>query len=150
MLDESMDVTSLNQFITYIRFYYYNQILTHFLDIRELIPQGQTAENLKATFKSVFEEENLDLNYCVGIYTDGSASMVGKGAGMVSKIKQQNPGIQTFQCVAHRWQLAAEDTSEHKELNQKYKNGLYTFIIVAFYFNVSEECCHIGVNIHNL
>ncbi|KAA6356618.1 MAG: hypothetical protein EZS28_047855, partial [Streblomastix strix] len=93
-------------------------ILTHFLDIRELGPQGQTAENLEATFKSVCDDYNLDLNYCVGIFTDGTASIVGKRAGMVIKIKQQYPGIQTFQCVAHRWQLAAEDTSKHKELNQ--------------------------------
>ncbi|KAA6386156.1 MAG: hypothetical protein EZS28_018318 [Streblomastix strix] len=93
-------------------------ILTHFLDIRELGPQDQTAESLETIFKSVCDDYNLDLNYCVGICTDGAASMVGKRAGMVIKIKQQYPGIQTFQCIAHRWQLAAEDTSKHKELNQ--------------------------------
>ncbi|KAA6395459.1 MAG: hypothetical protein EZS28_009017 [Streblomastix strix] len=149
MTDESTDITNLNQFITYIRFYYYNLTFTHFLDVRELSPQSQTAENLEAIFISICEDYNLDLNYCVGICTDGTASMVGKRAGMVTKIKQNYNGIQTFQCVAHRWILAAEDTSKLQEQNLITKINSVLFKIVILRFNVSEECYHISINTHN-
>ncbi|KAA6355679.1 MAG: hypothetical protein EZS28_048794, partial [Streblomastix strix] len=149
MIDESTDVSNLNQFITYIRFFMNNQIITHFLDIRDLGPKGQTAENLEVTFKQVCEDYKLDLKCCIGICTDGAASMVGIKSGMVTRLKLQYPGLQTFQCVAHRWQLAAEDTVKCKEMNQIVKSES-TLLQLWHFFSTSPKNSALLAETHTL
>ncbi|KAA6315779.1 MAG: hypothetical protein EZS28_055366, partial [Streblomastix strix] len=77
------------------------QILTNFLDFRKLGSQRQTAENLEKVFQQIYEDDGLKLDNLVGIYTDGAASMVENRSGVVTRLKQQYPGLQSFRCCAH-------------------------------------------------
>ncbi|KAA6379506.1 MAG: putative Zinc finger protein 862, partial [Streblomastix strix] len=125
------------------------QILTNFLDIRQLGSQGQTAENLEKVFKQICEDYGLKLDNLVGICTDGVASMDGNRSGMVTRLKQQYPGLQSFHCCAHRWHLAAEDTIKYNELNQ-LKKAENVLLQILHMFSTSPKNSALLAETHTL
>ena len=64
-------------------------------------------EIFKVTDK-YFREHDLNWNMCVGICTDGAASMTGRVKGFVTKAKEKNPTMVTTHCMLHREALMAK------------------------------------------
>ncbi|KAA6377258.1 MAG: hypothetical protein EZS28_027216 [Streblomastix strix] len=149
MIDESTDIANLNQLITYIRLYYKGQILTNFQNIRQLGSQEQTAENLEKVFKQICEDYGLKLDNLVVICTDDAASIVRNRLGMVTRLKQQYPGLQSFHCSSHRWHLAAEDTIKYKELNQ-LKKAENVLLQIWHMFSTSPKNAALLAEMHTL
>lgn len=77
MVDETTDITTAQQFITFVRYVYNGEIKVKFLDIRRLDLLGATGENLYNTFLKVTRDYDLNLKYHVALSCDGAAAMFG-------------------------------------------------------------------------
>ncbi|KAA6369244.1 MAG: hypothetical protein EZS28_035229 [Streblomastix strix] len=86
-IDESTDIASLNQFVTFIRYLKKNGIpQTSFLDVRPLSNKG-AAQNLYETFIQVSVDHGLNLDDQIGICVDGASAMIGCRNSVMSKFK---------------------------------------------------------------
>ncbi|KAA6355899.1 MAG: hypothetical protein EZS28_048574 [Streblomastix strix] len=118
MVDESTDVSNVSQFITYVRFIENGEIITLFLDIRPLGSGGQTAFILHQTFIGMAQSYDLNIAFLAGMCVDGAASMVGIKTGLITRIKIDFPEVEPTHCVAHRFNLASEDSINNEDVNE--------------------------------
>lgn len=51
---------------------------------------------------------DLEFKFCIGVYSDGSASMTGKHSEVVTKIKELAPECKIMYCFIHRESLAVK------------------------------------------
>ena len=52
------------------------------------------------------------MKHLVGVCADGSAAMVGKKSGVLTKLKEKFPKIMLWHCLCHRVELAVADAVE--------------------------------------
>ena len=74
------------------------------------------------------QEENSWTNNLVGFVSDGAAVMVGRNAGVSTKLREICPWLINIQCLAHGLELAAQDTlKEHDGIYaiSELMRGLY-------------------------
>lgn len=123
-LDESTDVSGEAQLATFVRFKDDTaaDITEHILFCKPL-PGKTTGEDVFNLIDSFFTEHSLDWKCCSHVCTDGAASMTGQHRGLVSRIRQVNPDIQTMHCIIHREALASKRMSPelHNVLNDSVK-----------------------------
>lgn len=62
----------------------------------------------------------------VGFGSDGASVMIGKNAGVVSKIKAKQPCIQAVHCYAHWLELAYKDAMKNVKLYDNFNQILIT------------------------
>ncbi|KAA6358809.1 MAG: hypothetical protein EZS28_045664, partial [Streblomastix strix] len=116
-IDESTDVATLNQFVTFIRYLDENGLpQTSFLDVRPLSSKGATAQNLYETFIQVSVDHGLNLDDLIGICVDGASAMIGCRNSMTSKLKDRFPFITIVHRYDHRLNLASMDAIKAIEM----------------------------------
>ena len=72
------------------------------------MPTTTRGEDIFHILNDYFKKWNLSWKSCVGVCTDGAASMVGSIKGLASFVKQQHPSIITTHCFLHREVLMAK------------------------------------------
>ncbi|KAA6392517.1 MAG: hypothetical protein EZS28_011955 [Streblomastix strix] len=86
--NESTDISTLNQFITFARYVDSNGVIQNkFMDIRSLVEKGGKASNLLDKFKSIAKEKELDLLKFCSFSCGEAAPMMGVKNGDTSIIE---------------------------------------------------------------
>lgn len=124
-LDESTDITDKALLLIYIRYVDWDEkeIKEEFLNCLELKKHTTGAENFSA-LSDCFLSTDLKMSDCISICTDGAANMTGRHAGLVAKMKQVAPNIQSTHCMIHREMLASKRMSA--EFNQVLTTAVKT------------------------
>ena len=106
-LDESTDIAGQAQLLVYVLYCWSGEMIENFMFCYEM--QGRTtgldAFNVLCDF---FSQSGLSWDRCVGICTDGAASMTGKHSGTVARIREKAPNVMQTHCMIHREVLAAK------------------------------------------
>ncbi|CAG2195865.1 unnamed protein product [Mytilus edulis] len=112
LLDDSSDVSTIEQMICYVNFWNGNACDINFLFIENVLKNASfaNAENLYTVVKSKLESLGLDMSKLSGVSTDGASVMVGKKEGLVKRLKDDNPALVAIHCICHRLALACIDT----------------------------------------
>lgn len=85
-----------------------------FCDTNFLFIENATSDNsqtLHRVLKSRLKSLGLDISKLSGVSTDGASVMVGKRAGLVQRMKADNPALVAIPCICHR--LARIDTNTY-------------------------------------
>lgn len=106
-IDETTDVSSDAQLLTYIRYEHEGELQEDFLFCRTLTDRA-TGEQLFATLDSFISDNGLDWQSCVGICSDGARAMTGKYSGLVTRVQAVAPNAVWTHCIIHRQALVAK------------------------------------------
>jgi len=83
-----------------------------FLDIVELT-DGVDAESIHNSMMVSLHEAGMDdeflKRHLISIATDGAAVLTGKNSGLIARLKNAFPNVQSVHCLAHRLELAVKD-----------------------------------------
>ncbi|XP_063730111.1 E3 SUMO-protein ligase KIAA1586-like [Eleginops maclovinus] len=84
-----------------------------FLGLKELV-EGTDAESIYNSLREAlrvagFDDEFLS-NNLISIATDGASVLTGKNSGVIARLKQDFPKIQSIHCLCHRLELAVHDS----------------------------------------
>ncbi|KAL4126750.1 hypothetical protein QTP88_010959 [Uroleucon formosanum] len=94
-MDESTDVSGLAVLLVFVR-YKYQISLEEDLLLCHPLSTYTTGYEIFNMLNNFFELEGLTWDNCIDIYTDGAKAMVGKTAGVVSRIKEIDGNIEDF------------------------------------------------------
>lgn len=121
-LDESTDVQNKAILSVFIRYYYEENIHEDFLYCNSL-STTTTGEDIYSSLDNFFIENNIQWTNCVGVTTDGAASMTGKHVGVVRRIKEVAPDAEWTHCMLHREALVSKkmSTDLNKVLSESVK-----------------------------
>ena len=72
------------------------------------MPTRTTGEEVFKVLDSFLLQSGLLWSQCIGIYTDGAASMTGIHSGIVGHVKKVAPNITATHCMIHREALVAK------------------------------------------
>ncbi|XP_060869147.1 SCAN domain-containing protein 3-like [Metopolophium dirhodum] len=124
-LDESTDITDKALLLIYTRYVDWDEkeIKEKFLNCLELKKHTTGAEIFSA-LSDCFLSTDLKMSDCISICTDGAANMTGRHPGLVAKMKQVAPNIQSTHCMIHREMLASKRMSA--EFNQVLTTAVKT------------------------
>lgn len=114
-LDESTDISNSAILLIYVRFIddTLNDIKEEFLCTLKL-KTVTTADEIFKTMNSYMISKNINWASCIGICTDGAASMTGIHSGLVSHVKKvAHAHLISTHCFIHREQLAVKDMGEN-------------------------------------
>jgi hypothetical protein len=104
-LDESTDIANDAILLTYVRYFYNNEMHEDILFSSKL-ETITTGKNIFDTLVNFFTNNNVNLKNCISITTDGAASMTGKYVGLVKLVKDIVPSLKWTHCILHREALA--------------------------------------------
>lgn len=107
-MDESTDIANHAILLVYVRHVWDGDLQEQFLCSRDL-PTTTKAEDIFNTLDLYLSSLGLSWEYCVGITTDGAASMTGKHSGVVKRILERAPNATWNHCFLHREALAAKN-----------------------------------------
>ena len=107
-MDESTDITNKAVLLVYVRHVWDGDLQEQFLCTRELLTTT-TAEDIFSSVDLYLSSVGLSWDMCVGITTDGAASMTGKNSGVVRRILDRAPNATWKHCFLHREALAAKE-----------------------------------------
>ncbi|XP_056091376.1 E3 SUMO-protein ligase KIAA1586-like [Rhinichthys klamathensis goyatoka] len=83
-----------------------------FLDLVELT-NGVDAESIYNSMMASLHKARMDDDFLkthlISIATDGAAVLTGKASGLVVRLKERFPNVQSVHCLAHRLELAVKD-----------------------------------------
>ncbi|XP_078802871.1 protein FAM200A-like [Oryzias latipes] len=108
ILDESTDVTNAALLLVFVRYRWDSSLQEDILFCGEL-PTRATAEECFRCMDNYFTENGLDWQNCVGVCSDGAASMTGRHRGVIKQILA--PEAKWTHCFLHRENLAAKKMS---------------------------------------
>jgi len=99
--------------ICYVQFWNGTCCDTNFLFIENVLENATSAnsETLHRMLQSRLQSLGLDIRKLSGVSTDGASVMVGKRAGLVQKMKADNPSLVAIHCICHRLALACIDAN---------------------------------------
>ncbi|KAK0142236.1 E3 SUMO-protein ligase KIAA1586 [Merluccius polli] len=84
-----------------------------FLDLKELA-QGTDAESIYNSLREAICDAGFDdkflINNLISIATDGASVLTGKRSGVITRLKQDFPKMQSIHCLCHRLELAVHDS----------------------------------------
>ncbi|XP_046408746.1 zinc finger BED domain-containing protein 5-like [Ischnura elegans] len=122
-IDESTDVSSLAQFVCFVRFENGENVEEDILFCKPL-PDHATGEEMFKHFVSATALYNIDWKKCVLICSDGAKALTGKKSGFVTRLATIMPNAIWVHCFLHRQALASKDMpTELKEvLNDTVKS----------------------------
>ncbi|XP_047724962.1 zinc finger MYM-type protein 6 isoform X5 [Prionailurus viverrinus] len=121
-VDESSEISNITLLLCYIRFIDYDcsDIKEELLCCIEM-PSQITGFEIFELINKYIDSKSLNWKHCVGLCTDGAASMTGRCSGLKAKIQEIATNTVAFtHCFIHREHLAAEKLSPclHKILLQ--------------------------------
>ncbi|XP_073711484.1 SCAN domain-containing protein 3-like [Misgurnus anguillicaudatus] len=100
-LDESTDVTNAALLLVFVRYRWNSSLHEDILFCGEL-PTRTTAQECFRYMDNYFKENGLDWQNCVGVCSDGAASMTGRHHGVVRQILDRAPEAKWTHCFLHR------------------------------------------------
>uniref|UniRef100_A0A3P9M9N8 HAT C-terminal dimerisation domain-containing protein n=1 Tax=Oryzias latipes TaxID=8090 RepID=A0A3P9M9N8_ORYLA len=106
-LDESTDITNAALLLVFVRYRWDSSLQEDILFCGEL-PTRATAEECFRCMDNYFTENGLDWQNCVGVCSDGAASMTGRHRGVIKQILDLAPEAKWTHCFLHRENLAAK------------------------------------------
>ncbi|KAL1277291.1 hypothetical protein QQF64_023964 [Cirrhinus molitorella] len=106
-MDESTDIANHATLLVYVRYVWEGDLEEQILCSRDL-PTTTTAEDIFSTVDLYLGSLGLSWQNCVGITTDGAASMTGKHSGVVKRILERASNATWNHCFLHREALAAK------------------------------------------
>jgi hypothetical protein len=107
-LDESTDVANLAILFVFVRYINEDTGMVEELLFCRPLKERTTGEDILNVTNACFAENEMDWSVCVGIYTDGTASMTGKHAGFVARTKEVATNVSWTLCCIHRQALASK------------------------------------------
>lgn len=107
-MDESIDITNKAVLVIYMIHVWDGDLQEQFVCRREL-PTTTTAEVIFSSVDLYLSSVGLSWDMCVGITTDGAASMTGKSSGVMRRILEKGQSATWNHCFLHREALAAKD-----------------------------------------
>ncbi|XP_053431130.1 zinc finger MYM-type protein 6 isoform X1 [Nycticebus coucang] len=121
-IDESSEISNITLLLCYIRFIDYDcsDIKEELLFCIE-IPSDISGFEIFELINKYIDSKSLNWKHCVGLCTDGAASMTGRYSGLRAKIREVATNTVAFtHCFIHREHLVAEKLSPclHKILLQ--------------------------------
>lgn len=135
MIDETTDVSVLNELVIYARYITPSaDVKTSFMSITALF--NGTAETIEKAVATFLDDKDLSLSKMVGFATDGANVMTGRLNGVSTLLKRKQPTLTTIHCLAHRLALAAAQSgSKVAYINNTFKPTLSQ--LFYFYENSS-------------
>ncbi|XP_023813414.1 SCAN domain-containing protein 3-like [Oryzias latipes] len=115
ILDESTDVTNAALLLVFVRYRWDSSLQEDILFCGEL-PTRATAEECFRCMDNYFTENGLDWQNCVGVCSDGAASMTGRHRGVIKQILDLAPEAKWTHCFLHRENLAKKMSPEFHEV----------------------------------
>ncbi|XP_010975858.2 zinc finger MYM-type protein 6 isoform X1 [Camelus dromedarius] len=112
-IDESSEISNTTLLLCYIRFIDYgcSDIKEELLCCIEM-PSQMTDFEVFEVINKYIDSKSLNWKHCVGLCTDGAASMTGRCSGLRAKIQEVAMNTVAFtHCFIHREHLAAEKLS---------------------------------------
>ena len=110
-LDESTDVSNCAILLCFVRYKGKTDFKEELLCYIDL-PGRTTGSEIFRLLNTYFSEKDINWANCVGVCTDGAASMTGYRSGVVSKIKEVAHKEMLFtHCIIHREHLASKKLS---------------------------------------
>ena len=73
------------------------------------LPETNTGEDILNEVIQYFNNKNMQLTNLINIAPDGSATMVGKWKGFISRMRLIAPQIFSIHCIIHRQLLVAKN-----------------------------------------
>ncbi|XP_032126271.1 SCAN domain-containing protein 3 [Sapajus apella] len=114
-LDECRDIANMIILLVYVRFEHDDDIKEEFFFSASLPTNTTSSELYEAVKNYIVNKCGLEFKFCVGVCSDGAASMTGKHSEVVTQIKELAPECKTTHCFIHRESLAMKKISA--ELN---------------------------------
>ena len=110
-LDESTDVESLSQLISYVRYIDHDNMKTEFLFCKPLKTTAR-ADDIFDIINIYFQSHNIDWKKLVFCTTDGAPAMMGKKTGVITRAKNMSPDMIGNHCWLHRQVLSSKAMPE--------------------------------------
>ncbi|XP_032254826.1 SCAN domain-containing protein 3 isoform X2 [Phoca vitulina] len=114
-LDECRDIANMVILLVYVRFEHDDDIKEEFFFSASLPTNTTSSELYEALKNYVVNKCGLEFRFCVGLCSDGAASMTGMHSEVVTQIKELAPECRITHCFIHRESLAMKKVSA--ELN---------------------------------
>ena len=133
-LDESTDVSNAALLLVFVRYCADGNIHDDLLFCKEL-PTRTTADEIIHCLDNHFTFKGIDWKNCVGVCTDGAASMTGIHRDFVKQILEREGEAKWTHCFLHRQNLATRQMSPElhdvlsvavKTVNFIKKNALHS------------------------
>lgn len=109
-IDESTDILKMALLLAFVRYNWEGATNEHLLICNKL-PTCTTADEFFCCLDCHFAQNGLDWKNCLGICTDGAASMTGKHSGVVRSILDRAPEGTWVHCFLHCEGLASKEMS---------------------------------------
>ena len=87
-LDESTDIASQAQLLVYVRYCWSEEMVEEFMFCHQMQCRT-TGLDVFNVLNDFFSQSKLSWERCVGICTDGAASMTGQHSGAVARIREK-------------------------------------------------------------
>ena len=100
-LDESTDVSSASQLMTFARYVTEKNVKEELLFCSELKTTTK-AKDVMTKVENLFDKENISWASLCGVCTDGAPTMLGAKSGFQTLIKNKAPNLVTTHCFIHR------------------------------------------------
>ncbi|XP_042229512.1 zinc finger BED domain-containing protein 5-like [Homarus americanus] len=110
-VDESTDITSQPQLLTFGRFLKESSVAEELLACISLETTTR-GEDIFSAIDKFFAENNLEWSKVTECSMDGAPSMMGKNIGLRGILSRKHPHIKTNHCIIHRQSLASKDMSQ--------------------------------------
>jgi hypothetical protein len=116
-LDESCDLVDSEQMSIFVRFFdIENKVFREEL-LAILTFEGKTrGEDLFKSFDDFMKKSDLSYDKIVSISTDGAPAMMGKEKGLLKRMRDNNSGILTYQCIIHQTSLCSKLSATLKDV----------------------------------
>ena len=129
LLDETTDVSHVEQVSFVVRFVHQMEIKERFLQVCDV--SGTTAKELGDVVMTVLEENGLKVEDIRGQGYDGAANISGGYSGLQSRIKSHNEKALYVHCHAHCLNLVLVESAKSSQPFVRFFNlveSLYTFL----------------------
>ena len=104
-LDESTDVSSAAQLMSFVRYVTKKNVKEELLFCSELETTTK-AKDVMAKVEDFFHKENISWASLCGVCTDGAPAMLGAKSGFQTLVKNKAPNVVTTHCFIHHEALA--------------------------------------------
>ena len=114
LVDESTTLSRKASLIIYIRVAFEENLHTVFLDLLELSATDASTifEELLNCLRSYSFDEDYLSEHLVSFASDGASVMLGRQSGVSRKLSEKFPQLVIWHCIAHRLELAVNDSVE--------------------------------------
>ena len=110
LMDESTDVSNAALLLVFVKYCADGNIHDDLLCCKEL-PTRTTANEVMHCLDEHFTNKSIDWKNCVGVCTDGAATMTGVHRGVVKQIQEKATHAKWTHCFLHRQNLATRQMS---------------------------------------